>query len=406
MKQFLTLTHVRKVILFATVIAAVGLLTACHHDHEDEVCERVIMVYIADDNTGSWEIGHKADIRQMMEGTKALSRNQKVVAFVDDARELPYILEISRGDTTRVLQYKEKLSSSDATVMGDVLSWIVNNYHATSYGLVLWGHATGWEIRARNAEVFDDDATLPSQARTVRRAYAVEHGTDWMNIPDMARELARLPKLSFIFADCCCFQSIEVAYELRNVADYIIASAAEIPGEGAPYQTVVPALFSQADDYYRLAVDAYYAQVSYGYQEPMSVVKTSELANLAQATHDVLASFLPTLGSDYPDVGGLIYYYDNAFFDMNDFILRYADDNHYQEWRRAFDQAVVYKTFVKEWMANHVSFYRFDATEERYGGVNMFVPQDGTWNTFFRQLNETISRMQWYTAAGLHDFGW
>ena len=155
-----------------------------------------------------------------------------------------------------------------------------------------------------------------------------------------------------------------------------------------------------------MAVDAYYAQVSYGYQEPMSVVKTSELANLAQATHDVLASFLPTLGSDYPDVGGLIYYYDNSFFDMNDFILRYADDNHYQEWRRAFDQAVVYKTFVKEWMANHVSFYRFDATEERYGGVNMFVPQDGTWNTFFRQLNETISRMQWYTAAGLHDFGW
>lgn len=386
---------------FLTVIAALCLLTACHHDHEEEVLERVIMVYIADDNTGSWEIGYRSDLRQMMEGTKALTRKQKVVAFIDNARELPYILEIAQGDTTRVHQYKEALSSSDASVMAEVLAWIANNYNAKSYGLVLWGHATGWEIKTRG----DDSTTAPpSLARSPRKAYAVEHGTSWMDIPDMARELARLPKLAFIFADCCCFQCIEVDYELRNVADYIIASAAEIPGEGAPYQTVVPALFSTADDYYRQAVDAYYEQTSYGYREPMTVVKTSELANLATATYDVLASFVPALDSEHPNVDGLIYYYDEAFFDMNDFILRYADDNHYQEWRRAFDKAVVYRTMVTRWMANHVKF-TFEVTEQRYGGVSMFVPQN-PWNTFFDDLNNTISNMQWYNAARLHSFGW
>ena len=381
---------------FLTIIAVLCTLTACFNDEDKEV-DRIIMVYMANDNTGSLYIDQRSDIYEMMEGTKNLTGDQKVVAFIDSPRGMPYILEIANGDTTRVHQYQEALSSSDAAVMGDVLSWIINKYKAKSYGLVLWGHATGWEIM--------DNAAGSRQ----RKAYGIEHSTQWMNIPDMARELGRLPKLKFIFADCCCFQSIEVDYELRNVADYIIASAAEIPGEGAPYHTVVPALFGKGDDFYRPIVDAYFEQYN-GYREPMSVVKTCELASLATATYEVLASFMPTLDSVYPNVQGLIYYYDDAFFDMNDFILRYADDNNYQEWRRSFDKAVVYKTMVTQWMTSsyyrHVDFRKFTVTEERYGGVSMFVAQNSTWNSFFIKLNETISRMQWYNAARLDSFGW
>lgn len=396
---------------FLTIIAVLLTLSACHHDDTPEETERVVMVYMANDNSGNWALDLRSDIRQMMEGSKHVSSANKLLAFVDMPSQKPFILEIAKGDTTRVYQYKESLNSSDATVMGSVLSKIVSDYPAKEYALVLWGHATGWEIygdtRADNAGA--------SAARTAgpRRGYGVEHGTNWMNIPDMARELSKLPKLKYIFADCCCFQSVEVDYELRQVTDYIIASAAEIPGEGAPYQTVVPALFGTADDFYKPIVDAYFEQVSWGYREPLSVVKTSEMEDLATATHDVLATFVPQGETSYPDVSGLIYYYyydrtldpNPAFFDMNDFILRHASDNDYQQWRRTFDKAVVYSTFVNEWMANHVSFYDFKATKERYGGVNMFVLQPDK-TTFLSKLNKTISRMQWYSAARLSDFGW
>ncbi|MBQ3632570.1 MAG: hypothetical protein II949_15280 [Prevotella sp.] len=377
---------------FLTILAALCLLTSCHDD-DDRTYERIVMVYMANDNTGGFYLGQRSDVREMIEGTESLTRDQKVVAFIDNPNEKPYILEIAQGDTTRVHQFDESLNSSDATVMGDVLTWIVNRYKAESYGLVLWGHATGWEF------------TGVAASRGPRKAYAIEHSTTWMQIPDMARALSRLPKLAYIFADCCCLQCIEVDYELRNVADYIIASAAEIPSDGAPYQTVVPALFGTGNDFYKAIVDAYYAQSIYNYREPLSVVKTSELDDLAAATHTVLSTFLPASEMSYPDVSGLIYYYDRAFFDMNDFILRHASDNDYQEWRRAFDKAVVYKTMAKRWMANHVKF-TFDVTEERYGGVSMFVPQDGNYNLFFDQLNKTISRMQWYSAARLNVFGW
>ena len=133
---------------FLTIVAALCLFSACHHhDDEERVLEHVVMVYIANDNTGGWNIDQRSDIRQMMEGTKNLTRDQKVVTFIDGPNERPYILEIAQGDTMRVHQYNEELSSSDAAVMSDVLAWIEQHYAAESYGLVLWGHATGWEIK-------------------------------------------------------------------------------------------------------------------------------------------------------------------------------------------------------------------------------------------------------------------
>lgn len=45
--------------------------------------------------------------------------------------------------------------------------------------------------------------------------------------------------------DACYMQSVEVIYQLRDRTDYFIGSPTEIPGPGAPYEAVVPALFSQ-----------------------------------------------------------------------------------------------------------------------------------------------------------------
>ena len=233
-----------------------------------------------------------------------------------------------------------------------------------------------------------------------------------MNIPEMAEALSTLPPLDFIFADCCAFQSVETAYELRNVTDYIIASPAEIPGEGAPYETVVPAMFNNDPEYCRLVVDAYFAQTLNGMREPLSVIKTSAMQPLAVATRQALASFVPQLeNSHYPDVNGLVYYFDCSLFDMNDFIFRYADTAEYEAWRKVFDEAVPYRVYARRWIANHVTFSDFNINEERYGGVNMFVPQNVTsvaskYADNITRQNMNISKMQWYQAAGLDALGW
>ena len=384
-----------------SILAAALLLTACHKDKKEEPKQpatQSVLVYIAGDNNLFDFV--MDDVKQMMEGSQQLAKDCNLLLFVDQKGKLPYFMKVEKGDTVRIETLKEEVKTSNAETLKMAMNWMTENYEAKNYGLVLWGHADGWLI-------WKKELSRP------RQSYG-QDGTEWMNIPDMARALSTLPHLRFIFADCCCFQCVESAYELRNVTDYLIASAAEIPGEGAPYQTVIPALFSQRDDFYQLAADAYYQQVSYGFQEPIAVVKTSEMQNLADATRTALEQCPVNLETDgYPDVEGLIYYFDQSLFDMQDFMLRFASDDVYKEWKRTFDQAVPYKTMTTVWMANHVSyldrsetlFRDFDVTAERYGGVSMFVPQNKS-SKFYIQQNQRIKEMQWYSAAGLSGLGW
>ena len=391
------------------IMAVALLLTACHKDkHEDKpIATQSVLVYIAGDNNLYSFIND--DVAQIMEGSKQLGNDCNLLLFVDAAKELPYFMKVEKGDTVRLKTFDQELKSSDAETLATALQWMRQNYEAKSYGLVLWGHADGWVI------------WQPATSRQPHRSYGQDRtgGEQWMNIPDMARAIERTmggQRLRFIFADCCCFQSVESDYELRQAADYIIASAAEIPGEGAPYDTVLPALFSQRDDFARQAADAYFEQLSGGYREPMSVVKTSEMERLADATRTVLKQSLPRIeGSEgYPNVEELIYYYDQTLFDMQDFILRIASPENYAQWKSVFDAAVPHRTMAPVWMANHVpyisywatdTFRDFEVTEERYGGVNMFVPQNSNAKLKLQQ-NERIGQMQWYRAAGLDELGW
>ena len=78
-------------------------------------------------------------------------------------------------------------------------------------------------------------------------------------------------KWKFIFADCCNMMGAEVAYELRNCADYLIGSPAEIPAKGAPYTPMVQHFFSQSEDFYASIVDTYAAE--YPNSLPLSAIR-------------------------------------------------------------------------------------------------------------------------------------
>ena len=415
----------KRTILFA--LATLLFASCCKdEDKEPELPDRTVLIYVAGDNNLTGSSGgtnyFTYDLRQIMEGTKNLSTNNNLIMFVDCYDSNPYFVKVERGDTTVLKTMDSEMNSGDPETLYTAMKYAADNFPAKSYGLVLWGHADGWITRGQT-----------TVTRAPRRAYGVDNisGRKWMNIPDMARKLALLPKLKFIFADCCCFMCVEDVYELRNCADYIIGSAAEIPGEGAPYQTVVPALFSKSDSFYKEIVDAYYAQTSYGYKLPMAAVECSMLDSLAQATAVAMSTFAGDIepysdGCRYPNTNGLIFYFNHTQFDMQDFVKRYAAPDQYAEWKKVFDKTVPYHTFAEVWMANHIlykgqdqkAFSEFTPTEERMGGLGMFVPQQdsdaGSWTTMYlvnlgftmSRLNSEIKKMQWYEAARLADMGW
>lgn len=384
-----------------------------------ETAKRTVIVYMAGETNLSTYV--QADINEMITGAQTLSDDYRLLVYVDrsSSTEKPFLARIKKDAQQPVdtlYKYAEDSYTSDPEAMREVLQRAQTLCPAESYGLVLWGHANGWAIET------------DSVAKSPRRAYGVDNGRNttefqgangkWMNIPSMRSALESLgTKWKFVFADCCNMMGVEVAYELRNVTEYLIASPAEITGVGAPYDTIVKDLFISDDaTMYHAICDDYHAQTDpTGGHLPISVVKTENLPALALATRSVLPQVNDYLKA-HPDMTDVIYYYaynymrndEKVMYDMNDVVsraLEYDNEAGYKDWRNVFDQTIVYSKMSTAWHANCVDFQDFDVTSERFGGISMFFPLE-KYNEVSHLYNQAIKQMAWYQAVGWSSLGW
>ncbi|MDR1593562.1 MAG: hypothetical protein LBS43_03620 [Prevotellaceae bacterium] len=199
----------------------------CHKkDEGPRLKTRTVIVYMVGDNTLNPYVD--IDINEMERGWKD-SFDGDLIVYVDQKRVAPYILKISADRTDavvseEVMKYSEQNSSS-VDVMDKVLADIKDMYPAKSYGLILWSHASGW---------------LPGSLNTTR-VFGDDNG-EYMEISELAKLSG---KYDFFIFDACDMMGVEVVYELRNNADYIVGSVTEIMGDGFPYINIIEYLFEE-----------------------------------------------------------------------------------------------------------------------------------------------------------------
>ena len=365
------------------------------------------------------------DLEEVIEGSYKVNSKQHLICFVDSVgtNNKPYIIEVSNGKTKEVYRYESDFYASDPAKFREVLQYTIDNYPAKEYGLVLWGHASGWIVH---------NDTVPSvlKTREATRGYGKDEGWDtngsskWMNITQMAQALETIPKLKFILADCCNFMCVEVGYELRNCAEYLIGSPAEIPGEGAPYHLMIEKLFSTSPTFYKDICNCYYdyfldayTQPDYsdwnleGYSVPLSVFRLDQMDNLADATKQLMQKFMPK----YPeqlDLTNLPYYLYNdrrVIYDIKTVFKKYAPESDYNKWLDVFNTAVPYQAVSQRWMSIFDTirndFYTFPQDTESWGTVSMFFPQT-YYNSCYFDYNNRIRKLQWYNAVDWASYGW
>ena len=371
---------------------------------------KTVLVYMAGRNSLAGMVNK--DLNEMKLGSKRLDSNDNLLVFVrrDKTEKMPWLARIKNGVVTDSVSLSDmgitssdgENRASDPVVMEGVMHYAFSHYPAMdgNYGLVLWGHGSGW--------LMDNEVK-----RVNSRAFGVDKGEDgralWMNIPTMANILKGMPHLKFIMADCCNFMCLEVLYELRNVTDYIIGSPAEIPDQGAPYDEIVPDMFADGR-FYTSIIDKYYKSVN-GYL-PLTAVQSSQMEQLAQATHQAMQAVQSNLNGDYADMTGLIHYYHtdddsdfhpeyNIFYDAGDFFLAHAPQDAYQQWKQSLDQAVVERRNAARWNTDKVWFMKysdFTVTDAKMHGVSMFVAQDPAKGNYAK-WNEDIRQTAWYAAV-------
>lgn len=375
------------------ILAIMVLLAAC--DKTETVYpegDRTVLLYLAGDNNLS-DDGYN-NLRSLCKGMKGVAG--RVVIYFDPAGSAPCLMTIRGGDNPVIdtVAFYEEEDSADPAVLQRVIGEMKLRYPSDSYGLILWSHGMGWfpvgysfpgSTSYRRADVpyiptkyFGQDTTL-----------AEGRGDSYMEIADLAAALTG--HFDFIMFDACFMASVEVLYELRDKADYFIASPAEIISDGFPYEAAAPYFWGGEEDLKQVCREYYnyyanHPNVVYGeeWQSGMlALVKASELGALAQAAHRAVGAVgesgvgsvwrYPLLAFGLPDV----------FYDLGDYVNVMGTEEDKAAFREQLARTVVYKVATPKMFGEEVP-------SDRYSGLSCYIPQS-RW----QDMNDFYSTLEW-----------
>ena len=125
---------------------------------------------------------------------------------------------------------KEK-NMGDPATLTDFIVKSATAFPADNYVLVLWDHGGGWY------GVCWDDTSVREEDGRIDRLTVHEVGTAIADAKEQleADEIVDDFKLAMLGYDACLNGMIEVAYEVRGMADYMVASVTSIPFDGWAY---------------------------------------------------------------------------------------------------------------------------------------------------------------------------
>lgn len=346
-------------------------------DETADTLRRLVVVYMAADNSISSLAD--ADVEEMERGAQSIPDDCALAIYLDNYTDqgTPGILLIDKADGKRTFKtYAEDPVSTDSAVMERVLDDILKDIPAKEHALVLWSHSTGWVPRENDR----------------KRTWGSDRGNE-MPVTTLAHVLANTGiHWKYIFYDSCFMQCVEVAYQMRHLTDWSIASPIEIPGLGAPYDYIMPHLF-QAEDFAHdipHAYHDYYERQSYGVI--LSSIRSSRLDDLARAT----ATALDTLGrvstNGVQQYGA---YTENAhwfgeFYDMASLMNACLCPADYATWHAAMEQAIPHRFATKRWYSMYSSINSRLTDPDHFAGTSMYIPTEGRTG-----MNATWQQLDW-----------
>ena len=303
-----------------------------------------------------------------------------------------------------VKEYPSQLST-DKNVMTQVLKDMIALSSTSKVGLVAASHGSAW-------------TNSIYMSRSLSRSFGQDgKGTDnTMLIEDMADAMkATGKKFDFLLFDACFMGTAEVCYDLRDVANYQMASVMEVPAYGFPYENSLGYLYEGTVDGYKKIcqayIDFYKERYDSGYQAwgTIALIDSKEMEGLAASVKNVFTDenmkeiqidqyFNASEAQEYGRDGGYGIAYDmkGVMMQLEEPLL--LNKEKLDVFKAQLEKTVLYKASLD--IANP-SRYSVDA--EEFCGLGMYFPlyYKTEWNEFFKTID-------WYTAAGWNEvtFSW
>ena len=314
----------------------------------------------------------------IMQGNNGLaefmdSNLQRIItAYYDVPTDVGRILIFyDRGNYTRLTELYmddgmakqrliEEYPTSTSTVDKEFLAGVINRMKevapADSYGLIMSSHGGGWVP----ADLYDVYLLGEDSRATARPLFYGQDDYDCMEIPDLVDALDQT-RFKYIIFDACFMGNVEGLYDMRNAADYIIASPTEILGAGFPYESFIPMLFERTDHKLKEVCEAYmdfYADSS----GTISLIDCSKMDALAEAMRSVYSE------AESVDVSQVQAYDDfpyHLYFDLGHYVMNVATESTLKKFNTALDDVVVYKGHTQ-------TFFTVTGDEDAYIPINHY----------------------------------
>lgn len=384
----------------ATIAVAVATVSCGSSKDEPEgpTNEHTVIVYMAACNSLGSGGYDRQDLIEMQEAVANNTLHGQVLVYRGDIDGNAKLYRMTAEGPKPLRDYaSDGLSSVHSERMINVLKDARTLAPARSYGLVLWSHGNGWlqtGIEDNNHE-FQPTAWGEDRGRV-------------MNITTLRRVLEQVGTWAYIYFDCCFMASVEVVYELRNTAPYIIGSATELLLTGMPYEKNIPCLFEYADGgLVRAATNTfnYYNDMTTPKDRTctISVVSTAALDDVAAACRDILVTGKGKLPDGFRQqpfmVGSRCWFYDLGHY--YDGLCQYiAEDVARPEGQgtqlkaaldAALNRAVIYAAATPR-LWNRISL-------EYHCGLSTYPPENAAAASV-----KNYNTLTWYSDVSQHTF--
>ncbi len=334
-----------------------------------------------------------------------------MVVYQRGIGETPQLLLINNDTAATVIKSYESHVSCDPTVIRQVIDDFKELFPAQDYGCVLWSHGSGWlpsEFTGSNATTYTLTTTSSNISSSlyaiddifgdIEFEYNIENhplyglirdpytkafgqdGDDWIEIVDLVNTLYD-DEFNFILFDACYMNSIEVAYEIRNKAKWLLGSPNEVLSNGFNYSTLGYNLFLDKPIKERLMLigDDFVSKYS---QCTMSLINLDNMDNFAAKYSAILDSVPDYIGSATPsNVQRYDRYSNHVIFDLSDYIATIAPE-YSDQIDSMLEDIVEYK---------YATSYFLYISLEKFCGISSYIPFE-----YYTALTPQYKELGWW----------
>lgn len=335
--------------------------------------KKMVLVYMEANNDLRYEA--LTSINRMEKGAREIDGT--LLVYIKTSSVRSYLLKIKFdedenkivSDTLKVFEQP----ASDAEFMKDVVKYTQAEHPADSYGLILWSHATSW--------------APPTTIKT--KSFGRDNGNE-IDIIDLKNALPN--NFEYIIFDACSMGGVEVLYEFKDKAKYIIASPAETLAESFPYQIITPMLFKSSAELNEISKAYYNYYNSYmGDLQSATVVliQTSEMTKVATEMKLLMRgkkAYNDKLFSDGVQRLDFTAGFPVANYDFGAFLTRNFAQQDLTGVEQRINQAILFKAATKNFLGVPI---------RDFSGLTCYIPAENDINLSY------YKRLRWYADAGI-----